>query len=113
MFERKKKPILSNKKFVKRILRNFIWSSLILLFSLLIGTLGYYFFAELSFVDAFYNSCMILTGMGPVNKIDCIEGKLFASFYALFSGLAFLTTIAVFLAPIIHRFMHYFHLEDK
>lgn len=110
-FESKKSPVISNRKFYKRVFRNLLVSGLIVAFSLLIGTLGYHFIGELSYVDAFYNSSMILTGMGPVNHIDCTAGKLFASFYALFSGIAFLTTIAVFLAPIIHRFMHRFHLE--
>ena len=112
-FESKKSPVISNRKFYKRVIRNLIVSVLIIVFSLLIGTLGYHFIGELSYIDAFYNSSMILTGMGPVNHIDCTAGKLFASFYALFSGLAFLTTIAVFLAPIIHRFMHRFHLETE
>lgn len=113
MFEKASKPLATKRKFYKRVLRNLVWSSYIIAFSLLVGTIGYHFIAELGWVDSFYNSSMILTGMGPVNVITCVEGKLFASFYALFSGIAFLTTIAVFLAPLAHRFMHKFHLEDK
>ena len=113
MYEQKKSPVISSKKFYNRVVRNLILSGLIVSFSLALGTFGYHFIGKLSYIDAFYNSSMILTGMGPVNHIDCTAGKLFASFYALFSGLAFLTTIAVFLAPIIHRFMHWFHLETE
>lgn len=112
MFERPDRPLISRKKFVNRVLRNLLWSSYIVAFSLAVGTLGYHFIAELGWVDSFYNSSMILTGMGPVSVLKTVSGKLFASFYALFSGIAFLTTIAVFLAPLAHRFMHKFHLED-
>jgi hypothetical protein len=113
MFEKARTPLATRKKFLNRVLRNLLWSSYIVVFSLLIGTLGYHFIAELGWVDSFYNSSMILTGMGPTNAITCVSGKIFASFYALFSGLAFLTTMAVFLAPLAHRFMHKFHLEDE
>jgi hypothetical protein len=57
------------------------------------------------------NASMILTGMGPVDPLRSTAGKLFATFYALYSGIAFLTMMAVLLAPVIHRLMHKFHLE--
>ncbi len=56
---------------------------------------------------------MILTGMGPMNPIVSVSGKLFASFYALFSGIIFLSSILIVMAPIVHRFLHKFHLEDE
>ncbi len=79
--------------------------------SLALGVLGYHLIAGLSWLDALLNASMILTGMGPVNEIATAAGKLFASFYALFSGVAFLTIVAVLLAPAVHRFLHRFHLE--
>lgn len=90
-----------------------MYSIFIIAFSLLIGILGYHVFGNLSWIDSLVNSSMILTGMGPVNKIDNVSGKFFESFYALYSGVAFLTTAAVLFAPIIHRFLHSIHLDDE
>lgn len=73
--------------------------------------LGYHLFAGLSWLDALVNASMILTGMGPVDQMTSVGAKLFASFYALFSGVAFLTIVAVLLAPAVHRFLHRFHLD--
>lgn len=111
MFEHRKLPLLSRAAFYKRFLRGLTVSLLLLGFSLGIGILGYHYIGELSWIDSLLNASMILTGMGPVNDMVSDGGKLFASFYALFSGLAFLSFAAVLFAPIVHRFMHKFHLE--
>jgi hypothetical protein len=79
--------------------------------SLGLGICGYHFCAGLSWLDALLNAAMILSGMGPVNELDTVTAKLFASFYALFSGVVFITSVAVLLAPVFHRFLHQFHLE--
>jgi hypothetical protein len=81
-------------------------------FSLLIGVLGYHYIADLGWIDSFYISSMILTGMGPTSEITCVAGKIFSSFYALFSGIIFLTTAAIFISPIAHRLLHVLHVED-
>lgn len=86
---------------------------MVLLFSIGLGTVGYNLFGGLKWIDAFLNASMILTGMGPVDHIETASGKLFSAFYALFSGVAFLTFIAVLFAPIYHRFMHKLHLDEK
>ena len=112
MFEHKEARLLSKKQFANRLLRSVLVSIGIVAFSLLLGTVGYHFFAGLDWLDSFYNSSMILTGMGPVNKLETDGAKLFASFYALYSGLAFLGTIAVVVTPIAHRIMHKFHVEE-
>lgn len=101
-----KQPVISNFRFYRRVLYYFCFSLVILLGSLLIGVLGYHYFAELEWIDALLNASMILTGMGPTHPLTTISGKLFASFYALFSGLAFLSMQTILLAPIIHRFLH-------
>lgn len=75
--------------------------------------LGYHITGNLGWVDSFYNTCMILTGMGPVDPMPSDAGKIFASCYALYSGVAFLTTIAVVLVPVLHRIMHKFHFDTK
>lgn len=80
--------------------------------SVLIGTLGYFYFGNISWLDSFHMACMILTGMGPVVEMSSATAKIFSSFYALYSGVAFLSVTAVFFAPIIHRILHILHVED-
>ncbi len=111
MFERRHQPLLPRALFLLRFLRNFVVSATIVLGSLLIGTVGYHHFVKLPWVDALLNASMILTGMGPVDPVTTTPGKLFASAYALFSGVVFLTAVAVLFAPIVHRFLHRFHLD--
>lgn len=82
-------------------------------FSLGLGTLGYHFIARLNWVDSLLNASMILTGMGPVDTLNSAAAKLFASGYALFSGLVFITATGILLAPIFHRVLHRFHLEER
>ena len=110
-YEGKQKPLLPLDKFYKRILNNFVLAMAIMAFSLAIGVLGYMFSANLKFADAFLNASMILGGMGPVDIMPNDAAKYFSSFYALFSGVSFLSTVALLLAPAIHRTMHRFHLE--
>jgi len=112
-FEHKRKAIQPYPKFLVRLSFYFFIALLLVLFSALIGCLGYHFFGNLPWIDAFYNACMILTGMGPVTELQTKTAKIFSSFFALYSGIAFLSTIVIFLAPIIHRLMHVFHLEEQ
>jgi len=77
-----------------------------------IGMVGYHFTENLAWLDAFVNAAMILSGMGPLSPIQTSGGKFFAGCYALFSGLAFITIVGVIFAPVFHRFLHKFHLED-
>jgi len=79
--------------------------------SLAAGAIGYHFICGLPWVDSILNASMILTGMGPVDPMRTTAAKLFASAYAIFSGVAFLTIVGVLVAPIIHRYLHRFHLE--
>ncbi|PKP13438.1 MAG: hypothetical protein CVU08_05290 [Bacteroidetes bacterium HGW-Bacteroidetes-3] len=111
-FEHKKHPLLPFKKFMLRVFFYFSFSLLLIVFSLGIGTFGYHYFGEIAWIDAFYNASMILTGMGPVNEMITVKAKLFSSFYALFSGIAFLSTFAVIFAPIAHRMLHILHFQD-
>jgi len=80
---------------------------------LMVGVLGYHHFAKLDWVDAVLNASMILTGMGPVAPMNDTASKLFASAYALFSGVAFLSGVAIVLSPLFHRILHHFHLADE
>ena len=108
--ESKHQPLAPFAVFLRRLTRNFLVSTAIVMVSLTMGTSGYCYFGGLKPVDGFLNASMILTGMGPVDRMDTESGKLFAAFYALYSGLAFLTMAAVLLAPVYHRLLHRFHL---
>jgi hypothetical protein len=112
-FEHKGKTLQPYPKFLVRMSLYFLIAMLLVLFSALIGCLGYHYIGNLPWMDAFYNACMILTGMGPVAEMHTGAAKLFSSFFALYSGIAFLSTIVIFLAPVIHRFMHIFHLDEQ
>lgn len=111
--EHKTQPLAPRRVFFARVWRNFLLSLGVVAFSLVMGTTGYHYFAGLEWLDALMNAAMILTGMGPCNHPTTAGGKLFATFYALYSGLAFLTMIAVLIAPVYHRFLHHFHLSTE
>lgn len=85
----------------------------LLVVSLAVGMLGYVKLEQLSAVDAFLNSAMLLGGMGPVNPPQSTAGKLFAGFYALYAGLVFIITAALVFTPILHRLIHHFHWSEK
>jgi len=114
MYEHHKQPLARRSVFAKRLLGNGLIGLLLLLFSLGVGVCGYHFLEGLSWIDSLLNSSMILGGMGPVNALQTVGGKIFASFYALYSGVILLASVGILAAPIFHRFMHHFHLaEDK
>lgn len=99
--------------FLVRLGRYGLFASALIIFSVLIGTIGYHLFGEISWIDSFHMACMILTGMGPVVEMTTPSAKIFSSIYALYSGVAFLSTTAVFFAPIIHRLLHILHVEQE
>ncbi|MGE5400111.1 MAG: hypothetical protein ACM3S2_06890 [Ignavibacteriales bacterium] len=111
MYEHRRKALLPRAKFFLRIFYHFLVAFGIIIGALLIGILGYHCFEGLGWIDAILNSSMILGGMGPVNPIQTTAGKLFASAYALFSGIVFLIVVGILFAPVFHRFLHKFHLD--
>jgi hypothetical protein len=113
MYEHHHEPLLTTKKFLIRLLNHGLVAFGLLAVSLGIGVLGYHNFENLSWIDSLVNASMILGGMGPVNPILTTAGKLFASFYALYSGVVFLIIAGVMMAPIFHRFLHHFHLDPE
>jgi hypothetical protein len=96
-------------------MRRVAWNGLIgagmVFTALMLGVCGYHFSANLPWLDSLVDASMILSGMGPVDAIHNDAGKWFESFYALFSGVVFITSVGVLLAPVVHRFLHKFHLE--
>jgi len=109
--EHRRQQVVKPSRFVLRLFRYALWSGALILFSLLLGVAGYHYIAQLDWLSSMHMASMILTGMGPVAEIKSAEGIWFSSFYALYSGIAFLSTSAVFLTPIIHRVLHVLHVE--
>jgi hypothetical protein len=110
-FEHRSQPVLPRNLFLRRIVSHLLLALAVVTASLTMGVLGYRFVAGLSWIDALVNASMILGGMGPVNVIPTNAGKVFAAFYALYSGVAFLAISAVLIAPFAHRLLHRLHLE--
>jgi len=106
-------PLLARPAFVHRLVWHAALAFSLVTGALAIGVIGYHFLAGLPWVDALLDASMILTGMGPVHELVTTRAKLFASAYALFAGVVFLTVAAVVLAPVVHRFLHRFHLDDS
>jgi hypothetical protein len=111
MFEHRRQPLAPHHIYLARRLRSLGVAGVILLPSLGLGVLGYHFFGSLHWIDSLLNASMILTGMGPVDPMQTNGAKVFASCYALFSGIVFITTAGVIFAPVVHRVLHTFHLE--
>ena len=111
MFEHRSEPLATPAEFRRRMLQYGMIAAILILFSLLIGVLGYHFFESLSWVDSLLNASMILGGMGPVDQLKTDSGKIFASFYALYSGIILLASVGLLAAPLFHRLLHRFHLD--
>lgn len=111
-FEHHRQPLATREKFIRRLGRYSLYALGFLTFSLAVGVAGYHWIAQLSWVDALLDASMILAGMGPVSTLSSDQAKLFASFYAVFSGVAFLTTFSILVAPVLHRILHRLHLGD-
>ena len=110
---KKKKQLHLTFKIMKHLVRNAFFGFLFIFLALYIGMLGYHVFENLSWIDAFANASMILSGMGPLAPLNTSAGKIFAGCYALFSGLAFIVAIAVIFSPIIHLFFKKIHVESQ
>jgi hypothetical protein len=112
-FEPRHERLLPRHLFMRRLARWGVAAGVVLVGSLALGTCGYHLLERLPWVDALLNASMILGGMGPVDPIRTTAGKLFASFYALYSGLAIISIAGLLLAPLVHRFLHKFHIESE
>jgi hypothetical protein len=110
-FEHRGQPVVSRLKFVRRMLIAIAMWLILTFAGLAIGIAGYAGFEGMSFVDAFVNAAMILSGMGPLGELKTTAGKIFAGWYAIFSGLIIVIATGVVLAPIFHRVLHHFHVE--
>lgn len=112
-FEHNSQPLLPYPAFARRMARSGVAAGLLVIGSLGLGMTGYHVFEHLSWLDAFLNSAMLLSGMGPINPPASVEGKLFAGLYALYCGLVVILIAGIMLAPVAHRLLHRFHLEGR
>jgi hypothetical protein len=113
MFEHKSQPLISTRAYAHRLLRSAVAGLMLVAPSLLLGMVGYHWLESLGWTDAFLDSSMLLGGMGPVHQPHSEAGKVFAGCYAIYCGLVVILVAGVMMAPIIHRAMHRFHLEQE
>lgn len=114
MYEHRHAPLASRRRFVRRVVNHFGIVTAVILGSLGVGMAGYRFFEGMDWIDAYLNAAMLLGGMGPVEpQLQTVNGKLFAGLYALYAGMVVLVAAGILMAPVFHRFVHRFHLEEE
>lgn len=111
-YEHHKTPLLPRSLFIRRMIKHGVLGFGFILTSVVAGVLGYHYLEDLKWIDALLNASMIAGGMGPVDPMKTDAGKVFASFYAIYSGMVLIAASGVLLAPIFHRIMHGFHQES-
>ena len=112
-YEHRLTPVISRQRFVQRMIRHIAVAIVLISIAWAIGIIGYHVTEHFSWIDATINAAMILGGMGPVDHVNTTAGKLFASFYALFSGIFFIAIAGIVLAPITHRLLHTLHVDER
>jgi hypothetical protein len=112
MFERKHEKLVPLPVFIRRMANSVAMAGLLILAALSIGISGYHWIAGFNWVDSLLEASMILGGMGPVNQLPTTAAKIFASAYALFSGLIFIGVMGIVLTPVAHRLLHKFHIDE-
>ncbi len=112
-FESRAQPLISRHEFLLRMAQSGAIGAFLIAASLGAGMAGYHYFEELSWLDSFLNASMLLGGMGPVTTPETDTGKIFAGLYALYSGLFVIFVAGLILAPVAHRILHRFHMEDR
>ena len=113
MFERRNQKLAPLSVFVRRMAVSAAMAGILIAVALLIGIMGYHHIAQFDWVDSILEASMILGGMGPVNPLVTTGAKMFAAGYALFSGLVFIAIMGIVVAPITHRMLHQFHIDDE
>ncbi|HEY1051790.1 MAG TPA: hypothetical protein VGE39_18595 [Prosthecobacter sp.] len=113
MFESRTEPLAPRHRFLRRVAKYFGFAIGVGTVALGIGILGYHYIGRFGWVDSLLNASMILGGMGPVGDLPNDAAKIFASFYALFSGVVFISVMGLVLAPAAHRALHLFHVDEE
>ena len=113
MYEHISKPLLPHRQFRSRLMRSVLIGSLMVVFSLVLGMIGFlYYFPKMDWADAFVNASMLLAGMGPLAQPETTSAKVFSGLYALYSGLMLVMSTGVIFAPLVHRFLHALHVDE-
>ena len=113
IFEHKKEPVLPHSQFLQRMLRCACMALLLLMLTIGTGTLAYHVFEGQAWIDAMLNAVMIMSGLGLEGELKTSAGKLFTAIFALLSAFAFYSTLAILFTPLLHRFLHHFHLGKE
>lgn len=114
IYEPRHVPPISLADFAVRLIVHACVAIGLVVFSLMLGMFGYEIFEGMDWIDSFFNASMLLGGMGPVKTTDMsYEGKIFAGFYALYSGLLFIALMSLMMAPVVHRILHHFHWSSE
>ena len=113
MYESRLNRPIPRRHFVRRLIAHFAVAAGVVAGSLLVGICGYAYFERLPWLDAFLNAAMLLGGMGPVETPQTPGGKLFAGLYALYAGMVVLVAAGILLAPMAHRLLHRFHVDQQ
>ena len=114
MYESRHGPLATHRRFTRRLLRHFSFAMSVIAVSLVVGMVGYRYFEGMPWIDAYLNAAMLLGGMGPVDpQLQTRAGKVFAGLYALYAGMVVLVAAGILIAPVFHRFLHRFHLEEE
>ena len=113
VYERRQDQLAPRSIFIKRIVATLVVALALIAVALMIGIAGYHYIAGFNWIDSLLEASMILGGMGPVNSLPNDTAKIFASIYALFSGLILIALMGIILSPVIHRVMHKFHVDEK
>lgn len=112
IYEHRGQPLLPRRRFLRRLAGHGAAALSLIAVSLVVGTVGYHLLGKQAWLDAFLNASMLLGGMGQVGNVEPTGGKVFAALFALYSGLLLIAVTTIMAAPVLHRLMHRFHLED-
>jgi len=111
VFEHHRQPLANRKVFLRRLARCAVVAAVFLSVTIYAGAAVYHYVEGLAWVDALLNAVMIMTGLGLVDTLHTTSAKIFTSIYAIVTALVFYGVLAILFAPLIHRFLHNFHLE--
>jgi len=113
MYERRADELAPRSIFIKRMIMSLLVAVALMVIALVLGIAGYHFLAGFDWIDSLLEASMILGGMGPIRELPNDASKVFASTYALFSGVIFIALMGIMLSPVVHRVMHKFHVDEE